>query len=96
LYPEVIRTAAKLDSLAVVHVRGKTEKRYKVFHNCKEPLWAAKLSTWGEAGVVTLKNLTTAKLDDRGKTCMFVGCAEDHAADCYRMWDSNTFRIHVC
>jgi hypothetical protein len=41
-----------------------------------------------------LKTLLTAKLEDRGRTCIFVGYAEDHSADCYRMWDPKTYSIH--
>jgi hypothetical protein len=38
---------------------------------------------------------STAKLEDRGLTCMFVGYAEDHSSDCYRMWDPKTNSVHV-
>jgi hypothetical protein len=95
LYPEVIRTAAKLDSLAVINIRGIEKTRFQFYNNDEEPRWASKLRTWGEAGVVKLKDLATAKLEDRGRTCMFVGYAADHSADCYRMWDPLTSRLHV-
>jgi hypothetical protein len=42
-----------------------------------------------------LKTLSTANLEDRGVTCVFVGYTDDHAADCYRMWDPKTYSIHV-
>jgi hypothetical protein len=95
LYPEVIRTAAKLDSLLVINIRGIEKTTFQFFNNDKEPRWASKLRTWGEAGVVKLKDLATAKLEDHGRTCMFVGYAADHSADCYRMWDPLTSRLHV-
>ena len=34
-----------------------------------------------------------SKLDDRGKTCMFVGYAEDHAKDVYRFLTIHMRRI---
>ena len=34
-----------------------------------------------------------SKLDDRGKTCMFVGYAEDHTKDVYRFLNIHTKRI---
>ena len=34
-----------------------------------------------------------SKLDNRGKTCMFVGYAEDHSGDVYRFLDIHTKRI---
>ena len=34
-----------------------------------------------------------SKLDDRGKTCMFVGYAENHAKDVYRFLNIHTKRI---
>jgi hypothetical protein len=69
--------------------------RYEIFYQGIKPKWVAHLRTWGEAGVVKLKTLSTAKLEDRGVTCMFVGYAEDHSSDCYRMWDPKTNSFHV-
>ena len=34
-----------------------------------------------------------SKLDNRGKTCMFVGYAEDHAGDVFRFLNIHTKRI---
>ena len=34
-----------------------------------------------------------SKLDDRGKTCMFVGYADDHTKDIYRFLNIHTKRI---
>jgi hypothetical protein len=90
LYRDVMRTAAKLDSMVVIQKNGIEKTRFEFFDNGKKPRWADKLRTWGEAGVVKLKTLLTAKLEDRGRTCMFVGYADDHSADCYRMWDPQT------
>ena len=34
-----------------------------------------------------------SELDDRGKTCMFVGYADDHTKDLYRFLNNRTRRI---
>jgi len=39
----------------------------------------------------TIKN----KLDNRGETCIFVGYADDHAGNIYRMFNLQTKRIWV-
>jgi hypothetical protein len=67
LYKEVISTAAKLDLLTVISVDGLEKSRYQFFYKKQAP-WAAALRTWGEAGVVKLKDLATPKLEDRGRT----------------------------
>ena len=36
-----------------------------------------------------------SKLDDRGKTCMFVGYADDHSKDIYRFLNIHTKRIII-
>ena len=36
-----------------------------------------------------------SKLDDRGKTCMFVGYADDHSRDVYRFLNIHTNRIII-
>jgi hypothetical protein len=55
-YTEVIRTAAKLDSLVVIKRQGMEMTRYEIFYQGIKPKWAAHLRTWGEAGVVQLQN----------------------------------------
>jgi hypothetical protein len=53
------------------------------------------LRTFGEAGTVKIKTDTTQKLHDRGVQCMFVGYAENHKGDVYRMWNPRTRKIHI-
>ena len=36
-----------------------------------------------------------SKLDDRGKTCMFVGYADDHSKEVYRFLNIHTRRIII-
>jgi len=52
------------------------------------------LRTWGEAGVVKIRGITTPKVDDRGVPCMFVGYSEDHPGDTYRMYNPAKSSIH--
>ena len=54
-----------------------------------------RLQTSGEAGTVTYIQDTSAKLDDRGRHCMFVGYQENHSGDCYRMWYPTTNKILI-
>ena len=53
------------------------------------------LQTWGEAGTVTSIQDTSAKLQDRGRQCMFVGYQDNHPGDCYRMWYPTTNKILI-
>jgi hypothetical protein len=52
------------------------------------------LRTWGEAGTVKVKTKTTPKLADQSVHCMFIGYADDHDGDTYRMWNPKTERVH--
>ena len=93
LMPEACKTATKLDGLVLVTHKNKTATRY--FHEFKEhPAFAKHLRTFGEAGTVTLKSNMMAKPVDRGAVCVFVGYADLHDGDCYRMWNPRTKRIH--
>ena len=53
------------------------------------------MRTFGEMAVIAIHEgkKMRSKLDDRGKTCMFVGYAEDHAKDVYRFLNIHTRRI---
>ena len=37
----------------------------------------------------------SSKLKDKGVTCLFDGCAEDHDGDFYRMWDPTGHYVYV-
>ena len=52
------------------------------------------MRTWGEAGVVTLRDRKKSKIQDKGTTCI-VGYALDHTGDCYRMYNPETSKIHL-
>ena len=53
------------------------------------------LRTFGEMAVVGIHEdkKMRSKLDNRGKTCMFVGYVDDHSADVYRFLNICTKRI---
>ena len=94
LWREAFMTVTLLDGLVVTTIGNKTQTRFEHWGGTNPP-FAKHLRTWGEAGTVKLKNKMTPKLDDRGKTCMMVGYALQHAGDTYRMWDPNTRLVHV-
>jgi hypothetical protein len=87
-------TATKLDGLVPVEINGKTQTRDEHFYG-KNPAFAKHLRTWGEAGVVKLKEKTQPKLDNHGKTCMFVGYPDNHPGDTYEMLDWETKGVHT-
>ena len=77
-------------------VSKNTPDPYYLFHE-KEAQYARNLRTFGEIGIVynhSTKNIKS-KLKDRGKVCMFVGYAENHSSDNYRMMDLNTRRVII-
>ena len=53
------------------------------------------MTTFGEMAVVAIHEgkKMISKLDNREKTCMFVGYAEDHTGDVYRFLNIHTKRI---
>ena len=86
LFRESHKCACLVDGLIVTTKGGKTQTRYEHWGN-QIPSFAYHLRTWGEAGVVCLRDLKTPKIHDKGITCMFVGYSLDHTGNCYRMWD---------
>ena len=55
------------------------------------------MRTFGETAVITIHEgkKMRSRLDDRGKTCMFVGYADDHSKDVYRFLNVHTKRIII-
>jgi len=90
LCKQAFRTATMLDNLAVKEVDGKVLTRYEHFHG-KYPWYAKALRTFGEAG--TVKVGKHGKVGNRGEPMVFVGYADDHQDDCYRMWNPTTGRV---
>ena len=89
---EVIATARNLDNIMVRPDRTKTP--YTLFYN-KDAKLMKHLRSFGEMAVVAIHEGRTmrSKLDNTGKTCMFVGYADDHSGDVNRFLNINTKRI---
>ena len=94
LFKEAFKHATNMDNLVIININGKEATRFEHFGD-KLPTFVKAMKTWGKAGVVTLKNKATPKVGDRGKVCIFVGYADMHASDCYRMFDPETKRVHT-
>ena len=92
LWCEVISTATKLDNIMVRPER--TKPLYTLFYG-EDAKYAQSLRIFGEMAVIAIHEgkKMRSKLDDRGKTCMFVGYAENHAKDVYRFLNIHTKRI---
>ena len=89
---EVISTATKMDNIMVRPERAKPPYTLFYGNNAK---YMKYMRTFGEMAVVAIHEgkKMRSKLDNRGKTCMFVGYAEDHAGDVYRFLNIHTKRI---
>ena len=74
---EVISTATNLDNIMVRPDR--TKPPFTLFYN-KDVKYMKHLRSFGEMTVVAIDEggKMRSKLDNRGKTCMFVGYADDH------------------
>ena len=89
---EVISTATKLDNIMVRPER--TKLPHTLFYG-EDAKYTRSLRTFGEMAVIAIHEgkKMRSKLDDRGKTCMFVGYADDHTKDVYRFLNIHTRRI---
>ena len=89
---EVIPTATKLDNIMVRPQR--TKPPHTLFYG-KDAKYTRSLRTFGEMAVIAIYEgkKMRSKLDDRAKTCMFVGYADDHTKDVYRFLNIHTRRI---
>jgi hypothetical protein len=93
VFTKAFRTATLLDGLTVIKIGNKEATRY--VHWCgKNPQFSEHLRIWGEVGTVKIKTKATPKIGDRGIQCMFVGYYLDHTADCHKMWNPATSRVH--
>ena len=89
---EVISTATKFDNIMVRQERAKPP--HTLFYG-KDAKYMKYMRTFGELAVVAIYEgkKMRYKLDNRGKTCMFVGYAEHHAGDVYRPLNIHMKRI---
>eukprot|EP00957_Ditylum_brightwellii_P021900 1651557-Ditylum_brightwellii.AAC.1 len=93
VFPKAFETATLLDGAVVVEVDGVKRTWYKYYCG-KLPKFFKFLRQWGEAGIVKVRVKTTAKLNDRGVTCMMAGYAVKHEANCYKMLDPRTGTVY--
>ena len=91
---EVISTATKLDNIMVRPER--TKPPHTLFYG-KDAKYMKYMRTFGEMAVFAIHEgkKMRSKVDDRGKTCMFVGYADDHSRDVYRFLNIHTKRIII-
>ena len=89
---EVISTATKVDNIMVRPERAKSP--HTLFYG-KDAKYMKYMRTFRDMAVVAIHEgkKMRSKLDNRGKTCMFVGYAEDHAGDVYRFLNIHTKRV---
>ena len=91
---ECINCVTYVDGLVVRTINNKTATRYEHFSG-QLPKFSHHLREWGEAGIVTTRDIKTSKLTNKGVLCMFVGYSPKHSGDCYRMFNPETKKIHV-
>jgi hypothetical protein len=92
LWSEAATTVTALDNLILVTWNGITKTQYK-HAGFEIPKFVKYLRTFGKAGVV--KNGKDGKVGERGITMLFVGYADEHAGNCYRMYNPVTSQVSV-
>jgi hypothetical protein len=91
---EAFLTSTYLDGLILVEIDGALKTQFEHWEGTL-PQFLRYLRKWGEARVMKLRTLTTPKIYDRRKVCMFVGYSPNLAGDTFRMWDPETKQVHV-
>ena len=91
---EVISTVTKLDNIMVRPER--TNPPHTLFYG-KDAKHMKHMRTFREMAVIAIHEgkKMRSKLDDRWKTCMFVGYADDHPRDVYKFLKIHTKRIII-
>ncbi len=92
LWSEAATTVTALDNLIPVTWNGISKTRYE-HAGFKIPKFVKHLRTFGEAG--TVKNGKDGNAGNRGITMVFVGYADEHAGNCYRMYNPVTSQVNV-
>ena len=89
---EVISTATKLDNIMVRKER--TKPPFTLFYN-DEAKYTKFLRSFGELAVIAISDgkKMRSKLDTRGRTGIFVGYADIHAGNVYRLINIQTKKI---
>ena len=78
-------------------VRPERKKPPHTLFYGKDAKYMKYMRTFGEMVVIAIHEGTKmrSKLDERGKTCMFVGYADDHSRDVYRFLNMHTKMIII-
>jgi hypothetical protein len=90
IWAECVMAATYLSN--VIATRSNMKSPFELFYNTK-PILHEELKIFGEVGVVTTKDKIHAKLANHGTPCIFVGYAENHSKDVYRMLNLETKTI---
>ena len=92
LWCEMISTATIMDNIMVRKER--TKPPYTLFYN-DEPKYKKYLRSIGEMAMIAISDgkKMRSKLDARGRTGIFVGYADDHAGNVYRLINIQTKKI---
>ena len=91
---EVIAAATNLDNIMV---RAERTKPPHILFYSKDARYMKYMRTIREKAVVAIHEgkKMRSKLDNREKSCMFAGYAEDHAEDVYRFLNIHTKRVII-
>jgi len=87
MWSEAATTVTALDNLIPVTFNGVTKTRHE-HAGFEISKFIKYLRTFGEAGII--KNGKDGKVGDRGITMVFVGYADEHAGNYYRMYNPVT------
>ena len=88
LWCECANTATKHENIVVRDINPPFTK----FHGFDSKI-VPYLRQFGEMGVVAVRKKIQGKMESKGTVCMFVGYAEDHSGDTYRMLNIATKKI---
>jgi hypothetical protein len=90
MWSEAAMTVTVLDNIIPATWKGETKTQYE-HAGFKIPKFVKYLRTFGEAGIV--KNRKDGKVGNRGITMVFVGYADGHAGNRYRMYNPVTSQV---
>ena len=76
----------------VTKVHNLLDSKYEKFYG-KSPNYKSKLQIFGHVAVIANRIKIQEKLKNKGKICIFVGYAENHAGDVYRFLNTETRKI---
>ena len=92
LWTEAVNTATMLDNITVDEKDNKSP--YEKFFG-KESTLVKNLHIFGEKGIMLDPTKIKSKIENKGFEVLFVGYAEMHSSDVYRVLDTQTFRVKL-